>query len=55
MFEVYNPSFRRGGRLNITQIAYWNSGIGFSMLSQQTKIERRHNLSGLVFHAAMAV
>lgn len=55
IFEVFNPSFLRGGQLNITQIGYWNLRDGFSMSTPQTKIERRHDLKGIWFHTATAV
>lgn len=52
---MFNPSFTRGGKLNVTQIAYWNLGVGFTLKSRQSKIERRHDLKGLWFHAVIGV
>ncbi len=55
IFEVFNPSFVRGGKLNITQIGHWNRTAGYSLATWQTKIERRHDLKRLWFQTAIAV
>lgn len=55
VFDVYNPSFVRGGKLNITQIGHWSESDGFMLSTYQSKIERRHDLNQIRFHAATAV
>ncbi|XP_037041261.1 ionotropic receptor 75a-like [Bradysia coprophila] len=49
IYEAYNPSYRRGGRLNITEMGQWNEAMGWNVMMNQTKIERRRNLNGLAF------
>lgn len=39
IFDVYNPSHRRGGRLNITLMGYWSNDFGWNEMVSQTKIE----------------
>lgn len=53
--DVYNPSKLRGGHLNITTIGKWDRYRGIQLATQQTKIQRRHDLGGLQFYAVMTV
>lgn len=54
IYEAYNPSYRRGGRLNITAMGQWNKVTGWNV-SSQTKIERRRNLNGITFPTVVPV
>lgn len=54
VFDVFNPSFKRGGKLNITRIGYWSIDMGFDIYFRQKKYERR-NLVGLTLHSSMTV
>lgn len=54
IYEAYNPSYRRGGQLNIKTMGQWNEAIGWNV-SNQTKIERRHNLNGIIFPTVVPV
>ncbi len=54
IYEVYNPSHVRGGRLNITWNGYWSEDVGWSTVNQ-TKIERRHDLNGITFQTVVPV
>lgn len=55
IYEVFNPSFKRGGRLNITQLGLWNEVFGLNIALKQTKIERRRNLQGITFPSVVTV
>lgn len=54
IYEVFNPSHSRGGRLNITRIGRWSEEIGWNIV-KHTKIERRHDLSGITFPTVIPV
>lgn len=54
IYEVFNPSHSRGGRLNIATFGVWSKDTGWNTISQ-TKIERRHDLNGIVFPSVMPV
>lgn len=54
IYEVYNPSYSRGGRLNITAVGRWSGEIGWDTV-KQTKIERRHDLNGITFPTIIPV
>lgn len=55
VFEVYNPSYRRGGKLNITRKYTWQSSVGPQPPSKQTRHERRKNFGGLTFTGVLTV
>lgn len=55
IYEVFNPSYNRGGRLNITQVGNWSAEIGWNIQLKQTKIERRHDLNGITFPTVIPV
>lgn len=54
IYEVYNPSFKRGGQLNIVPMGRWSEENGWNT-TKQTKIERRHDLNGIVFPTVIPV
>lgn len=53
LFDVYNPSYKRHGKLNITEIER-SSNIG-SEFHSQSKFEERRNFGGLTFHSVITV
>ena len=53
LYDVYNPSFKRGGKLNVTDKGIWSEDIGLNITLTQSKIERRSNLNGIVLHAVV--
>lgn len=55
IYEVFNPSYSRGGRLNIAPMGLWSQEIGWKQTVQQTKIERRHDLNGITFPTVIPV
>lgn len=55
IYEVFNPSSNRGGRLNITQLGNWNKNDGFNIPVKQTKIERRRDLRGIILPSVISV
>lgn len=55
IYEVFNPSYSRGGRLNIASIGCWSEEIGWKQTVKQTKIERRHDLNGITFPTVVPV
>lgn len=55
LYEAFNPSSVRGGRINITQLGYWNRTDGFNIPVKQTKIERRRNLRGIILPSVISV
>lgn len=55
IYEVFNPSHRRGGRLKIALIGRWSERIGWKQTVLQTKIERRHDLNGIRFPTVIPV
>lgn len=55
IYEVFNPSSKHGGRLNISRLGYWSKNCGFDIPSTQTKIERRRNLHGITVSSVISV
>ena len=53
LYDVYNPSFKRGGKLNVTDKGKWSFDYGLNITLTQNKIDRRSNLNGLVLHAVV--
>ncbi|KAL7298340.1 hypothetical protein TKK_0008683 [Trichogramma kaykai] len=47
LFDVYNPSYRHGGKLNVTRMGMWYFETGLNMFSTQYKYERRRDLQGM--------
>lgn len=54
IYEVFNPSHSRGGRLNIATLGGWSNENGLSTV-KQTKLERRHDLNGITFPTVIPV
>lgn len=55
MYEVFNPSKARGGRMNVMQLGNWNKISGFEIPCKQTKSERRRNLHGITLASVISV
>lgn len=55
IYEVYNPSSKHKGRLNVTRSGYWSKRTGLNMSQNQTKIERRRNMQGITFSSVITV
>jgi hypothetical protein len=56
IYDVYNPSFERGGMLNVTFNGEWNtSNRDFSPLLIPNKNIHRRNMFGLQFYGAAVV
>lgn len=53
--DVYNPSHKRRGRFRMARIGTWNQTTGLKMIETETKFQRRQNLGGVTFVAAIAV
>lgn len=53
LFDIYNPSHKNGGLLNVTEKGYWNEKEGFKVTLTQHKIYRRSNLNGITFEAGV--
>ncbi|XP_011296663.1 glutamate receptor-like [Fopius arisanus] len=55
LYDVYNPSYRHGGNLNVTLMGYWNVENGLNIQLTQYKYKRRGNLYGLGLNASIAI
>lgn len=58
LWDVYNPSFVRGGRLNVTHLQSWRSaGMSDPIKTtiSQSKHEKRRNLRGLQLRGVLTV
>ncbi|XP_034935547.1 ionotropic receptor 75a-like [Chelonus insularis] len=59
LYDVYNPSYRHGGKLNVTYMGNWtkkngNKG-GLNIVLTQYKYQRRGNLYGLTLNASIVI
>lgn len=56
LWDVWNPSFARGGRLNVTLMGRWPADAEqLQAIGQQSKYERRRDLGGLVLKGVLTV
>ncbi|KAJ8670415.1 hypothetical protein QAD02_001674 [Eretmocerus hayati] len=55
LYDVYNPSYRHGGKLNITFMGYWNINEGLTISMTQYKYLRRANLNGLLLNFSIVI
>lgn len=53
LFDVYNPSYKRHGKLNVTPAGRWSYNR-FEFHSQSKFVERK-NFKGLTFHSVITV
>ncbi|XP_043277728.1 uncharacterized protein [Venturia canescens] len=54
-YDVYNPSFKHGAKLNVTFMGTWNPERGLSIVLNQYKYLRRGNLYGLTLNSSVAL
>ena len=47
LYDVYNPSKKRGGKMNITYYSEWNQSNGLTVKLIQSKYKRRADLNGM--------
>ncbi|XP_046748190.1 ionotropic receptor 75a-like isoform X2 [Diprion similis] len=55
LYDVYNPSYRHGGILNVTYMGKWNQYSGLDITLTQYKYQRRANLKGLSINVSLAL
>lgn len=55
LYDIYNPSYRHGGKLNVTYMGHWSVKDGIKIELTQYKYKRRGNLHGLVLNASIVV
>lgn len=55
LYDVYNPSYRHGGELNVTYSGYWNEQEGLKNFLQQYKYLRRQNLNQMTLNVSIVV
>ncbi|XP_015592504.1 probable glutamate receptor isoform X2 [Cephus cinctus] len=55
LYDVYNPSYRHGGRLNVTYMGVWNPLDGLSIKLTQYKYKRRADFQGLHLNFSIAL
>ncbi|XP_046625652.1 ionotropic receptor 75a-like isoform X1 [Neodiprion virginianus] len=55
LYDVYNPSYRHGGILNVTYMGKWNQYSGLDIKLTQYKYQRRANLEGLSINVSLVL
>ena len=55
LYDVYNPSYRHGGKLNVTRMGYWNDEGGIRNELTQYKYKRRGNLNEMYLNFSIVV
>ena len=55
LYDVYNPSYRHGGQLNVTYMGSWKNNGGLNIELNQYKYKRRGNLNGLALNYSIVV
>ena len=55
MYDVYNHSYRHGGKVNITYMGFWNQSNGLQISLNQYKYKRRADFHGLTLNFSVAV
>ncbi|XP_011502678.1 PREDICTED: glutamate receptor-like [Ceratosolen solmsi marchali] len=55
LYDVYNPSYRHGGSLNITKMGYWDPRGGLRNQLTQYKYKRRGDLRGMNLNFSIVV
>ncbi|XP_012273315.2 glutamate receptor ionotropic, kainate 5 [Orussus abietinus] len=55
LHDVYNPSYRHGGQLNVTKMGYWSPSRGLTVELTQYKYKRRGNLHGMYINFSIAL
>lgn len=55
LYDVYNPSYRHGGQLNVTHVGFWSYHEGLKVEFNQYKYNRRRDLNGLQINFSIFV
>ncbi|KAB0803659.1 hypothetical protein PPYR_00629 [Photinus pyralis] len=55
IFDVYNPSQRRGGDLKVEKSGFYNGDEGYNVELVWNKYYKRRNMTGTIFKAAMVI
>lgn len=55
LYDVYNPSYRHGGELNVTYMGHWNVEDGLRLELTQYKYNRRGDLQGMNLNFSVVV
>ncbi|KAF5282553.1 hypothetical protein FQA39_LY04960 [Lamprigera yunnana] len=55
IFDVYNPSQKRGGDLKVEEIGYYSEDEGYNTKLVWNKYYKRRNMTGTTFTAAMVI
>lgn len=55
LYDVYNPSYRHGGKLNVTFMGNWSPENGLIVGLNQYKYIRRGNLHGMYLNFSIVV
>lgn len=55
LYDVYNPSYRHGGKLNVTWMGYWDREDGVRNYMTQYKYKRRGDLRGMPLNFSIVV
>lgn len=55
LYDVYNPSYRHGGKLNVTYMGNWSPENGLIVELTQYKYKRRGNLYGMYLNFSIVV
>lgn len=55
LYDIYNPSYRHGGKLNVTSMGSWSCQKGLNIVLTQYKYQRRGNLHGLIINSSLVV
>nr|QGW50290.1 ionotropic receptor 64a [Chouioia cunea] len=50
LYDVYNHSYRHGGKLNVTAMGFWNKQSGLKNYLTQYKYKRCQNLHGMMLN-----
>lgn len=55
IFDVYNPSFQRGGQTRVSEIGFYNQEEGFQIISLVPKYWKRKDWNNIVLKGMIAV
>lgn len=55
LYDAYNPSSTRGGKLNVTQIGMWSPDAGYNLFDNKAKLENRRDFHGVTFKGVVTV
>ncbi|XP_031352602.1 ionotropic receptor 75a-like [Photinus pyralis] len=55
VFDVYNPAYKNGGKLVVSEIGYYNDDDGYRVGVEDNKYYRRRNMTGVTFKSVLAI